>query len=60
MKIKMTVIYGEDICEDLKEAFSCSSNEEFLGAFKAMIFNELKSVSINKDDLSVGVELIED
>lgn len=59
MKIKMTVTYGEDFCEDLKEALRCSSNEEFLGAFKGLMFNELSSENIDKDDLAISIELVE-
>ena len=30
MKLKMTMIYGEDLCEMLKEYFGCSTDQELL------------------------------
>ena len=58
MKIKMTITYGEDFCEDLKEAFGSDTEEEFLGAFKAMITTELMNTPISDKDLSVNIELV--
>lgn len=55
----MTATYGENFCEDLKEALSCSSNEEFLGAFKGMMFNALSAENIDEDDLAISIELVE-
>ena len=57
MKIKMTAIFGEQFCEDLKEALDCSTDEEFLGAFKGMMAQALSSENISKDDLSIKCEL---
>ena len=57
MKIKMTVTYGEQFCEDLKEALDCKTDEEFLGAFKRMMLNELRSENIPEKDLSVKIEI---
>lgn len=53
----MTVIYGEQFCEDLKEALKCESNQEFLGAFKGMMINEFKTENIDPNDLSIKIEL---
>ena len=57
MKIKMTVTYGEQFCEDLKEALDCKTDEEFLEAFKRMMLNELRSENIPEKDLSVKIEI---
>ena len=57
MKIKMTVTYGEQFCEDLKEALDCATDEEFLGAFKGMMLNELKSENITDEDLRIKFEI---
>ena len=37
MKIKMTVNYGEDICECLKEAFGCETDDELFVVFRAVM-----------------------
>lgn len=57
MKIKMTVTYGEDFCEELKEALDCKTDEEFLGAFKGMMINELRGENIPEEDLSIKIEI---
>ena len=58
MKIKMTVTYGEQFCEDLKEELDCTTDEELLGAFKGMILNELTGANITEKDLSINLEKV--
>lgn len=57
MKIKMTAIFGEQFCEDLKEALECETNEEFLGAFKGMLAQSLATENIPTEDLTIKIEL---
>lgn len=57
MKIKMTAIFGEQFCEDLKEALECETDEEFLGAFKGMLAQSLATENIPKEDLTIKIEL---
>ena len=59
MKIKMTVTYGEDICEYLKEAFGCSTDEEFLIAFRAIMKAGLVKEAIDPNDLKFECEKID-
>lgn len=59
MKIKMTVLYGDEICEDLKEAFGCDTDEELLGAFKMVMAQALRQESVDSDDLSITYEKID-
>lgn len=59
MKIKLTVIYGDEICEDLKEAFNCDTDEELLGAFKMTMAQALAADGIDSDDLPIKCELID-
>lgn len=59
MKIKMTVIYGDEICEDLKEAFNCDTDEELLGAFKMTMAEALRAEHIDSKDLPIVCELID-
>ena len=55
MKIKMEVIYGEDVCESLKEAFGCDTDEEFLIAFKAIMKAALAKEATDPNDISISV-----
>lgn len=57
MKIKMTVTYGDQFCEDLKEALNCTTDEEFLGVFKGMMLNELRCENIPEEDLIIKIEI---
>ena len=59
MKIKMTVIYGDEICEDLKEAFNCDTDEELLGAFKMTMAEALRADGIDSTELPIKCELID-
>ena len=58
MKVKMTVTYGEDICEYLKEAFSCDTDAEFFVAFRAIMKAALAKEAVDPDDISMEFELI--
>ena len=59
MKIKMTVVYSDEICEDLKEAFNCDTDEELLGAFKMTMARALAAEAVDSDDLQIKCELID-
>ena len=56
MKIKMTVIYGDDICEALKEEFGCETDDELLGVFKAVMIQSLAEEVVDPKDLSLSFE----
>ena len=59
MKLKMTVTYGDTLCEYLKEAFGCTSDEELLVIFKAIMRRSLVQEDIDPDDLSIVCEKID-
>ena len=59
MKIKMNVVYGEGLCEDLKEAFSCETDDELFIAFKAMMKMALAKECADPKDLSIDFEKID-
>lgn len=59
MKIKMTVTYGDILCEALKETFGCTTDEELLIVFKAMMRQALLKESIDSEDLSIVCEKID-
>ena len=59
MKVKMEVIYGDDICESLKEAFGCDTDEEFLVAFKAIMKAGLVKEAVDPDDISIKIERVD-
>ena len=42
MKVKMEVIYGDDICEALKETFGCETDEEKVQAFYDWIISNFE------------------
>ncbi len=59
MKLRMTVDYGDDICEALKEAFGCSTDEELLVVFKAVMKASLAKDAIDPEDITVKCEKID-
>ena len=59
MKIKMEVIYGDDICESLKEVFGCDTDEEFLIAFRAIMKAALVKEAVDPEDISIKVERVD-
>lgn len=59
MKLKMTIIYGEDLCEMLKESFGCSTDQELLVVMKAVLKASMVKDAIDPEDLDVVCELIE-
>lgn len=59
MKIKMTVNYGEDICECLKEAFCCDTDDELFIAFRAVMKAALAKECADPEDLSISFERID-
>ena len=58
MKLKMTMIYGEDLCEMLKEYFGCSTDQELLIIMKAALKANIAKDAIDPEDLDVVCELI--
>lgn len=59
MKLKMTVIYGDEICEGLKEEFGCTTDEELLGAFKLIMSRALAQEACKDEDISIVCEKID-
>lgn len=59
MKLKTTLIYGEDLCEMLKESFGCSTDQELLVVVKAMLKTSTAKEAIDPEDLDIMCELIE-
>ena len=59
MKVKMTVTYGEDICEYLKEAFGCETDTEFFVTFRAVMKASIAKEAVDPEDVSMEFELIE-
>ena len=59
MKIKMEVIYGDILCEYLKEAFGCKTDDEFFVAFKALQKIALTKEAIDPEDISIVCEKVE-
>ena len=59
MKIKMNVVYGDELCEALKEAFSCENDDEFFIAFKAIMKAALAKECADPEDLSISFERID-
>ena len=59
MKIKLTVVYGEDICDALREAYGCDTDMELLGAFKGVIKENLGAENVSEKDISIKCELLE-
>lgn len=56
MKIKMTVIYGEDLCESLKETFGCETDEELMVVMRATMKAAMMKDAIDPRDLSITCE----
>lgn len=59
MKLKMTVTYGEDICDALKETFGCNTDQELLVIMKAAMKASMANEIIDPEDLSVVCELVD-
>ena len=59
MKVKMEVVYGDDICEALKETFGCGTDEEFLIAFRAIMKAALVKEAVDPEDISIKVERVD-
>ena len=56
MKIKMTVTYGDDICEALKEEFGCDTDDELFVVFRAVMKQALAKEAVDPEDLSITFE----
>ncbi len=59
MKLKMTVTYGDDICECLKEAFGCETDDELFVVFRAVMKQSLVKDGVDPEDLSIKFERID-
>jgi hypothetical protein len=59
MKLKMEVVYGDEICECLKEAFGCKTDDEFFVAFKALQKIALTKEAIDPEDISISLERLD-
>jgi len=59
MKLKMTITYGEDICDALKETLGCETDQELLVVMKAAMKASMANEIIDPEDLSVVCELID-
>lgn len=59
MKIKMEVVYGDEICEGLKEAFGCETDDELLIVFRAVMKQSLVKDGVDPEDLSIKFERID-
>ena len=58
MKIKMSVIYGDEICEALKEDFGCDTAEELFGVFKCVMKTAFEAEVRDTDGIDIKCELI--
>ena len=59
MKLKMTMVQGEDICEMLKKSFDCSSDQELLIIMKAMLKANMSKEVIDPEDFDITCELVD-
>jgi hypothetical protein len=59
MKLRMTVIYNDEICEDLKEAFNCDTDEQLLGAFKMVMAQALRQEACKDEDIVITCEIVD-
>ena len=59
MKLKMTITYGEDICDALKETFGCDTDQELLVIMKAAMKASMVNEIIDPEDLSIVCELVD-
>ena len=57
MKLKMTVTYGDEICEYLKEHFGCETDQELLVIMKAVMKASMTKDAIDPEDLDIFCEL---
>jgi hypothetical protein len=59
MKIKMEVVYGDEICDGLKEAFGCETDDELFVVFRAVMKQSIVKEGIDPEDLSIKFERID-
>lgn len=59
MKLKMTVTYGDEICECLKEAFGCETDDELFVVFRAVMKQALAKEAVDPEELSIKFERID-
>lgn len=59
MKLRVTALYGDEICEQLKKAFKCDTDEELLGAFKMVMAQALSQEACKGEEISVICEKID-
>lgn len=59
MKLKMTVTYGDEICEYFKEAFGCETDDELFVVFRAVMKQSLAKEAVDPEELSIKFERID-
>ena len=59
MKLKMTVTYGDELCEYLKEHFGCETDQELLVIMKAVMKASMTKDAIDPEDLDIFCELVD-
>lgn len=59
MKLKMTLTYGEEICDCLKKQFGCETDQELLVSMKAVMKASMAQEAIDPEDLDIVCELVE-
>jgi hypothetical protein len=59
MKLKMEVIYGDEICECLKEQFGCETDDELLVVFRAVMKQALVKEAVDPEDISIVCEKLD-
>jgi hypothetical protein len=55
----MEVVYGDEICECLKEAFGCETDDELFVVFRAVMKQSIVKEGIDPEDLSIKFERVE-
>lgn len=59
MKLKMEVVYGDEICECLKEQLGCETDDELFVVFRAVMRQSLIKDDVDPEDLSIKVERVD-
>ena len=59
MKLKMTLTYGEEICDCLNEQFGCETDQELLVIMKAIMKASMSRNVIDPEDMDIVCELVD-
>ena len=59
MKLKMTLTYGEEICDCLKEQFGCETDQELLVIMRAIMKASMSRDVIDPEDMDIVCELVD-